>query len=158
MFASDTFRKDAAMAGIEIRVRCLRRLTALGLVGVAIACTSCSQDKRVPVFPVTGQVWFAGKPTPRALLVFHPVVENSMRPLGTVDEDGTFTLTTYEQGDGAPAGDYTVTVEWRRLATVDDDQRPPNRLPARYLNPKSSGISARVSEGDNVLPPIQLTR
>jgi hypothetical protein len=146
------------MARFRNQMRRLRRLTALGLAGFAVACTSCSQDKRLPVFPVTGQVLFAGKPTPRALLVFHPVVENSLRPLGTVDEDGTFTLTTYEQGDGAPAGDYTVTVEWRRLATVDDDQRPPNRLPARYLNPKSSGITARVGEGDNVLPPIQLTR
>jgi hypothetical protein len=146
------------MARIQNRVRWLRRLTALGLVGVAVASTSCSQDKRVPVFPVTGQVSFAGKPTPRALLVFHPVIESSLRPLGTVDEDGTFTLTTYEQGDGAPAGDYTVTVEWRRLATINDDQRPPNKLPARYSNPKSSGITARVSEGDNVLPPMQLTR
>jgi hypothetical protein len=146
------------MARIQNRVGWIRRLTALGLVAIAAACTSCSRDNRVPVFPVTGQVLFAGKPATRALLVFHPVVENSLRPLGTVDEDGSFTLTTYEQGDGAPAGEYTVTVEWRRLATVDDDQRPPNKLPARYSNSKSSGIAVRVNEGANVLPPIQLTR
>jgi hypothetical protein len=131
---------------------------ALLVALVAMLATSCESNKRVPVFPVSGQVLFGGKPIPRALLVFHPAGESSLRPLGAAEEDGSFTLSTYDDGDGAPVGEYIVTVEWRRLATIDDDKPPPNLLPAKYTNPKTSGLTARITEGDNVLPPIQLTR
>jgi hypothetical protein len=110
------------------------------------------------VYPVTGQVLLGGKPLARASLAFHPADQSMPTPLGSVEADGTFQLTTYEDGDGAPAGDYAITIEWRRLATLDDEKPPPNTLPARYADPKTSGLTAKISAGENVLPAFQLSR
>jgi hypothetical protein len=141
----------------KVLMQAQRRVPLL-ITLIAVLATSCEGSKRVPVFPVSGQVLFGGKPMPRALLVFHPVAESPLRPLATADQDGSFALSTYEDGDGAPAGEYQISVEWRRLATVDDEKPPPNLLPMKYANPKTSGLTVRVTEGENVLPPIQLTR
>lgn len=119
-----------------------------------------SQERRKPVFPVQGQVLFAGRPTPYALVVFHPLNpddKDTPRPRGQVGADGKFTLTTYEPGDGAPAGDYRVTVElW--LSSGKRDEGPSNRLPARYGDPTTSGLTARVNTGPTELQPFHLKR
>jgi hypothetical protein len=139
---------------MNLRTRYARKLAwCLG----ALLCTSCGNG-RVPVYPVTGKVLMGGKPLPRATLVFHPTGDSPLHPVGTVDDDGSFQLTTYDQGDGAPAGKYQVTVEWRRLATINDDRPPANSLPARYARPDSSGLLATIAPGENVLPPFELTR
>jgi hypothetical protein len=83
----------------------LPRLSAF-LALAALLGTSCGPG-RTPVHPVSGQVFFAGKPTPGAVVVFHPVgTEDPQgpRPSGKVQEDGSFSLTTFTPGDGAPEG------------------------------------------------------
>jgi hypothetical protein len=123
--------------------------------------SGCAKDNgRKPVYPVTGHVFLDGKPMPRAFLVFHPIGEgaDAPRPTGHAEDDGSFTLSTYDSGDGAPAGEYTVTVEWRRLATKDDEGPPPNLLHARYGKPSTSGLHASIAEGENDLRPFQLKR
>jgi hypothetical protein len=77
---------------------------------------SSGQPATVKVF---GKVMFK-KTTPAAdaLVVFHPLGDEFERrvggkPLGKVSADGSFTLTTYDPDDGAPEGEYGVTVEWR---------------------------------------------
>ena len=37
----------------------------------------------------------------------------SLRPRSTSGSDGTFQITTYEPGDGAPPGEYAVGITWR---------------------------------------------
>jgi len=105
-----------------------------------------------------------GKPAAHAQVTFHPVNDNSpeaVHPVGTVDEKGGFTLTSYQQGDGAPEGEYLVTVQWflatkPRNASAGDDYTTVNHLPARYGRPESSGLRATVRKGDNELPPFSL--
>jgi hypothetical protein len=131
-------------------------LLAGGLI--ALFCCSCGNTNRKPVFPVRGQVSFSGQFLPGALVVFHPLDEadqEAVRPQGHVGPDGAFALTTYEPGDGAPAGDYRVTVElW--LTDVNGDAGPTSRLPARYAKPSSSGLTATVNAGPNDLQPFVL--
>src|SRR5215475_11519546 len=97
---------------------CLRRRRAWTWGGVcllACLCSACAKSDRTSVYPARGQVLFEGEPTPHALVVLHPVsAENkeTPRPQGKVDADGAFTLSTYDAGDGAPAGEYVVTVQW----------------------------------------------
>jgi hypothetical protein len=48
-------------------------------------------------------------------VVFHPkdnADPQAPRPFGTAGADGSFGLTTSRPGDGAPAGEYRVTVIW----------------------------------------------
>ncbi len=99
----------------------VRALAALAVL-VTMGCHKADAD-RVPVVPVAGAVVFDGKPTPGALVVFHPAQgDQSPTPpaQGTVRDDGTFELTTYTANDGAPPGEYKVTIEWRQ---TDQRQR-----------------------------------
>jgi hypothetical protein len=133
----------------------------------ALLAGSCARDRRKPAFPVRGQVFYEGKPTPDALVIFHPLNDpdpRAMRPLGRVGADGRFTLTTYRAGDGAPAGDYAVTVTWQKeedrqsLPVEERKKDEPNLLPERYGRPETSGLRVRVEEGVNDFPPFRLGR
>src|SRR5262245_46209932 len=87
------------------------RLRSLLRVLIVVLLTSCGSDGRRPVFPVSGHVVFEGKPTPDALVIFHPVNDPdplAPHPLTRVAADGSFSLTTYAMNDGAPAGEYKV--------------------------------------------------
>lgn len=124
-------------------------LLVLGVWTVSLA--SCDQSEaRTPTFAVTGRVLDGSKPLANATVVFHPLDGADAvtpRPRGKTDETGTFRLTTYDADDGAPAGQYRVTVE--QWATPNPEQGPVNRVPAKYANPAGSGFTADVSTGPN---------
>jgi hypothetical protein len=136
-----------------------RRFLGFGVLAVGLSSCGKSGDRK-PTFAVSGQVLFGGKPAEHATVVFHPVGESGpivVKPRGKVAADGSFTLTTYDGHDGAPAGEYQVTVElW--LSTGRGDDGPISRLPAKYAKPESSGLSARVDAGPTILKPFVLTR
>src|SRR5262245_46630814 len=139
--------------------RPLRRALGLLVVVLALSCCACG-DGRPPVYPVTGQVFVGQRPGARATVTFHPVNDTPerYRPTGQVDERGNFKLTTFTEGDGAPAGEYRVTVSWY-LATrtsPTEDPVPVNRLPEKYGRPESSGLRATVGPGDNAVEPFRL--
>ena len=90
-------------------------------VVVLVACASlwlnsCGRSNRLPVYPVKGTVLVDGKPAKGVQLSFWP--ENGAADVGAyspqaeTDENGAFVLSTYEPGDGAPAGKYSVTARW----------------------------------------------
>ena len=140
-----------------------RLIPAFVVLALAALVPACSSGRR-PVHPVRGQVLVKGKPAAHAQVTFHPVNDNSpeaVHPVGTVDEKGGFTLTSHKQGDGAPEGEYLVTVQWflatkPRNASAGDDYTTVNYLPDRYGRPESSGLRATVRKGDNELPPFSL--
>jgi hypothetical protein len=133
---------------------------------VTVALSSCGRDGRVPVHPVRGQILFDGRPTPNALVVFHPVSEHVRdvpQPSAKVGDDGAFTLTTFAGKDGAPEGEYKVTVQWLattapKTAREGDNYPVVNRLPPRYGDPRATPLTARVNRGDNDIPAFRLGR
>lgn len=133
----------------------------LALVLLTFGLASCSKSAgRKPTFPVSGRVLLPdGKPAEHALVVLHPVGdagEGVGKPHGKVGADGTFKLTTYAADDGAPAGEYRVTVElW--LAGKGDEP-PANRLNPKFSKPETSGLAATVGAGLTDLKPIELKR
>lgn len=74
------------------------------------------------------------------------------------DATGTFTLTTHTHNDGAPTGEYAITVELRALTTGGEEpvRNGPNTLPAKYAKPQTSGFKYTVVDGDNQIPPIDV--
>lgn len=111
--------------------------------------------------PVRGQVLVNGRPAVEALVVFHPqgaLAGQGQRPVAYTNSQGRFTVTTWEASDGAPAGDYQVTVEWRAEVPVGEERERRGRLliPEKYLRPETSGLKATVREGANDLPPFAL--
>lgn len=127
-----------------------------------LVAMGCGQSGRKPVYPVTGEVFYKGKkPCVGALVVFHPLGTTGLavdRPHGTVQGNGSFTLSTFGEGDGAPEGEYGVTIVWQRppktAASGDLAQRRtgPDLLRGRYADPKNPRLKARVEKRPTTLP------
>ncbi len=140
-----------------------RRLFSFLVVLALVAlCPACSNGRK-PVYPVRARVLVDGKPAVQAQVLFHPSenTPEAPRPTGQTDDQGYFNLTTYANGDGAPEGDYAVTVTWFRVFPTGNQRNAElvrhNVLPRRYAVPDSSRLKATVSKGENELPPLQLT-
>jgi hypothetical protein len=134
-------------------------LAALLPFTTGLACGK--QGGRTQVIPVRGRVLWQGKPLANALVVLHP--QNtaqlaSLRPVAHADDSGSFELTTYEEGDGAPVGDYAVTIEWRRPAREQDKDPPANQLPARYSRPDSTPLHVTIDKNTSELPALEVKR
>src|ERR1700685_2288827 len=91
----------------------MRLAKSLVILSLAVVVTGCGPSRK-SVFPVKGRVVdSAGKPVVGATVIFHPVTrdqDDENKPVARVDETGAYVLTTYVQGDGAPAGEYSVTI------------------------------------------------
>jgi hypothetical protein len=129
--------------------------------GIALSAGCSDGDPtRVPVHPVLGAIQFRGQPTNGAFVTLHPTNGASVDapyPRASVTADGSFTLTTYDGNDGAPAGDYVLTVQWYRPVKQGGDWvGGPNVLPKKYASPQTSEVRITVAAGENRLMPIQL--
>lgn len=131
---------------------------------IGLLCSGCGNaNGKKPVYPARAKVQFEGRDLPGAFVVLHPVGATDPaepRPFGVAGADGVVELTTYQQGDGAPAGEYVATVEYRQPPKNDDDNPllKPNLLATRYSNPATSGLKLQIKEGANDLAPIKLAR
>jgi hypothetical protein len=108
---------------------------------------------RKTVHPVRGKALFEGTPAPGAVITFHLIEQDGKRFSRAGDAmaeaDGTFALSTYVANDGAPAGEYAVTVVWWK-PLVDAEGKPgPNLLPERYAKPETTPLRATVKAGTN---------
>jgi hypothetical protein len=105
---------------------------------------------RKPTYPVSGEVLLNGRPVAGAYVEFIPAGKAPVRRGidALAGPDGKFKLSTYTAGDGAPAGAYAITVQWRGTYFDSAARRGPNKLPAVYADPKTSGLSVRVVPGD----------
>jgi len=97
-----------------------------------------------------------GKGLANATVIFHTQnpAEGFIKPRATTDADGGFAMTTYESGDGAPVGDYEVTIE--QWINGNPDVGPTNRLSVKLGVPSTSGLKAIVAASENTLPAFEL--
>jgi hypothetical protein len=157
MFAAKEGRHDSAG-------QCSRFAAVLIASASLVLSPACSRpgSGRVPTHPVKGSITYQGNSLGGALVVLHPKGDtNANVPTATaqVKADGSFSLSTYDAGDGAPAGDYVVTVQWYKPVRMQEEVVPgPNQLPRKYSDPSTSDLVVHVAEGSNDLPPITLRR
>jgi hypothetical protein len=126
---------------------------------LSIAALGCGHASGVGrTFPVTGKITFNDEPwTAKTTDVwFKPDASKGntspFDPVGTVDADGNYKLTTKGK-NGAPPGWYQVVVTAREDAAPAHPQRPgPHRpvakslLPSKYGQPQTSGLAIEVVE------------
>jgi hypothetical protein len=137
----------------------IRRRLTLALIPACTLLVGC-EEARVPVFPVSGRVTYKGKPAAGAQIMLNAVNQlqgDDIAPIGVVKGDGTFAITAYDPGDGAPEGEYVVTVQWFKLVTgAGGSGAGPNILPPKYASPLTSPVKVSVKGGPTEVPPIAL--
>src|SRR5438477_1135804 len=88
----------------------------VSLFGIALSLLGSCEKKRydaIPLYTVRGKVLVDGQPAAGAVVHFHPATpseKNKLYPAAKVEADGSFALTTFENKDGAPPGEYLVTI------------------------------------------------
>lgn len=118
----------------------MRRFT-LVLILLSAFSSGCERAtfRRVPVYSVTGQLFVRGQPAVSARIELQSLDDiglNRLRPHANVQPDGTFSLTTYSTEDGAPSGNYALTVAWPAPPKHRFDPAGPDRLKGRYADPR----------------------
>ena len=80
-------------------------------------------------------------------LTFEPV-EGKTSAVGDINADGTFKLSTFGADDGAVPGKYRVAIN--QPSNPDPDKPPTkSKLPAKYANLETSGLTAEIKPGQN---------
>lgn len=108
----------------------------------------------VAVYSVEGTLTVAERPGANARIAFHPVGGGELVPVGSSAPDGSFRLTTRTTGDGAPEGEYVVTLLWLLEGlSIDEcactDLTIHDRLHGLYADAKTSTLRATVRPGAN---------
>lgn len=133
----------------------------LVLVSLLLGCGTSRVGPEIHA--VVGKVLVDGQPAHRAQVLFHPVTPiaapagMTVQPFAIVEPDGSFRPSTQLTADGAPAGDYRVTIVWPEIRIDQGEEiAGPDRLAGAYASPIQSQLSVSVRAGVNELPPFEL--
>ncbi|PQO36449.1 hypothetical protein [Blastopirellula marina] len=114
----------------------------------------CGGGNGLATAPTTGEVTYQGKPLPYGSVSFRPKAGSPAT--GDIQADGTFTLTTYSDGDGAIVGMHEVLISAteahaRTAQPVEAGMEAPvpkSLIPQKYTSFSTSGITAEVKPGE----------
>ncbi len=141
----------------------LKRRRIATIVVLVLSLTSCAKEPRggprVPTSPISGTVLVDGVPAAALLVTCHPMGDSPVptKISAFTDQEGRFSVGTYESGDGAPAGEYQLTFLWGQW-NFSGRYGGPDKLKDKYVDPETSKIIATVVEGlPSDLGQIELT-
>lgn len=138
-----------------------RFLIPLCLIVSCLLLIGCRGDTRIPTFSVKGKITYRKQPVGEAMLVLHPAVPlpvETPQPVAYSNVQGDFEFTTFKTGDGAPQGEYTITVELREQRQIGEElvRDGRNLLPPQYSSAQKSPLRCTISAGKNELPELEL--
>ncbi len=131
------------------------------VAAVCVSLCSCGSRERArkKTYAVTGKVTVDGSAE-----AYVKVVANAKEagdpnypvlPQAVTKEDGTFQLYSYQPGDGAPPGEYTLTFTWQEPQGLR--YGGPDKLKNRYSNPAKSTFPLKIEKSKVDLGTIELT-
>lgn len=106
---------------------------------------------------VTGTVTVEGAPVGPGTILFEPTEreETTTRAaIGYFQEDGKYSLISAGKVEGIKAGEYRVMIRGGSQEASGDEQVDPNmttKIPARYRENRSSGLTATVKPGNQTI-------
>jgi len=110
--------------------------------------------------PVRGTVLVNKQPAAEALVFMHRKGRTSLEeqvPFGKADKDGSFKVINGNSGEGAPEGDYTLTVYWPDMSKPEDGNGGrPDALNGAYDKVAQSKLNFTVKAGQNTIPTLEL--
>ncbi len=123
------------------------------MIATILLLAGCSNKPswQVDTYPVTGKITVNGQPAPHSVVMFHyigePPDKRKSIPFARADQFGTYTLTTYNEGDGAPVGEYAITAYWPPDPSANIDQ-----LKMKFVDPKNPVKVITVQREKNDIP------
>ncbi|MCE9548199.1 MAG: hypothetical protein K8T25_22230 [Planctomycetia bacterium] len=135
------------------------------LILAPLLLTGCGRKEppRTKSWPAKGKLLVNGTPAEKAEVTLHPktplkdVAGRELFPHARVAADGSFDLQTYEDGDGAPPGEYVVTVVWPEVKIDGGEELlGPDRLHNNFSDPKFPAATVVIESHENIIPPIDL--
>jgi hypothetical protein len=143
---------------------CQRGILSALLVAAVASVSGCGRSDAVAVYKVTGTIKLNGEPMKGggAIAFMPPDGMAGKAAGGEIKPDGTYTVTTYEPGDGSMAGEFRVvitqtTVEEPESGIDGSGERikkpiqlvtPPFHIPAIYGDLMKSPLTAKVEAKD----------
>jgi len=116
-----------------------RVVAVLPVFVICVLTLGCSetQGDRKATAPVIGKVEVDGAvPNPAVRIECHPIQGMDQNKPSVswcmTNPDGTFAISTYEQGDGVPEGEYALTFMWGQVNMISMSYGGPDRLGGKY--------------------------
>jgi hypothetical protein len=150
-------------------MKCSASARCLVLFTSAAALIGCGGDPNKPKLGrVSGKVTYNGQSVSKGVVSFVPSggpgAQTGQSAAGEIGSDGSYALTTFEQGDGAVLGEHTVLVQAReddpaiqgKGMPIPDSKgqlkiKPAKSLvPEKYATTEKSPLRFTVKEGSNV--------
>jgi len=131
------------------------RAAALAATFLVTTWGCSSATERPETVPVQGKVTYKGEPVPKGTVTF--LSDGGQVATGEIQPDGSYKLSTFEEGDGAIPGPAKVgilanTLHPHMMPGSSPGYKPPKDLvPKKYSKPESSGLEATVTKDG---PPI----
>lgn len=90
----------------------VRKLQFLAVAGACLALSACggSGPEGPELHPVSGKLTKGGEPLANVQVTLSPTEEGNPISTGKTGQDGSFTLSTPQGGEGAAAGTYKVVL------------------------------------------------
>jgi hypothetical protein len=156
------FHASTHVASTSGRSRKIAWIAMFAMVEV-ILLSGCgkSNEGRGPSYPAEGLVLLDGEPVAGANVVFYPLgdANKDAKPSrGLTDSAGKFHLGTHAADDGAPAGEYVVTVIRYPMRKQSDGgySAGANDLPKKYAGAKTTDLRIQHNGERSKLPTLAL--
>lgn len=141
------------------------RTQLLSIVGLACVAGGAGCDQGPSLYPVRGHLIIGGQLAGNASIALHWRSKGSAPaspggipycPVAMTGPDGSFSVMTLLQNDGAPPGEYAVTLHWPDASVPFDECECPDpklhdRLRGLYSDPKTSPLVVKILPKENVL-------
>jgi hypothetical protein len=132
-----------------------RPAVGLALLIPLVLSSGCGDSQAIKAVPAAGTVTFNGKPVEFGTIGFVP---DNGRPASGEIKNGHFTLTTYQEDDGAIPGKHNVSVTSikRTPAPGGGDPVTTFLVPMRFANAAESGVVVEVPPEGNIKLEVKL--
>ena len=135
----------------------LRKSTVLLISMVISGCGSSSNESGVVTVPAKGKILVDSKSFAGLKIQLKPKFEwksdKVPYPRAVTDDKGEFVLETFQPGDGAPTGDYEVSIT---SPTNEGLGKISDPIGSRYADSSKSGLTVKIGDSEAKIPDFQL--